>query len=703
MSLTQKHSFLAFTHDPPKKHNSNNSPSLSLALGIPEILERILSFVVLHNQQRTAKLVCKQWYSICRDLVPVSYTWILRLTINNHHNLYIKNDETQAIQAQVSSAHTLIIQVNDCAPSPTASTQRSISWTAMMNELSRIVQECHNQRVRPRLKTLHLKEGILEDFGIQLPQLPHLITLTTLRIDSTVQWDIIHLFTILKACQNLEDLSIKPTLLADTINLSTHFTAAQSSTITSRQEDTLIYGDQALSKSLRLQTCSLYDLVITLPALTAFLKASPRLSKLILARCDHLVRQGQDIILNLQDNGTIHSSSSIIRLVGIHSPKLKVFHLSMRRGQSQSYGLSGQDVVTMLQTFPHMDACNLTDYEFDLPLLKTPYLAVVNRVTTLNIFPIQREVREGCHISVREILCTFEHLIHFRAPNSVYYLDDMDLNDVKEPLEKLRSRYYYSRARPRIPTNDPVIARQYVWVCRGLKTLHMALSFRAMVSYSPETSLIIYGFLSRMCPRLQELYLKRWWIDLSFKAGLSLLTRLQDLERVTFALTYRPELDEEGFSWMQPVPSRFAWGHLIYPLSHYRTRTRIKKEYKGVPPSTTTAGSEFVKRGRELGIDLSKVGYIDDLLEWMDERYGTNTTNTTTPMARSTSADAASRRNDLRYSLPNLQSFRVEFSEGQDADLQSFEDFVGRIRPEVDFQLRLCTRNIFYDRTLLHY
>ncbi|KAG0371674.1 hypothetical protein BGX24_001346 [Mortierella sp. AD032] len=433
MSLRKKHSSFSFAHVPSKKHSSNNTPSQPFALGIPEILEHILSFVILHNQQRTAKLVCKKWYTICRDLVPVSYTWTLHLTTNNNNSTDIKNNEAQTFQDQVSSAHTLIIRVNDSTPSPTASTQRLISWAAMMDELSRIVQDCQHQRVHPRLKTLHLKEGILEDFAIQLPQLPHLATLTTLRIDSTVQWDIIHLFTILKACQNLEDLSIKPTLLADSSHRSTHFTAIH-----------------------------LYDLFITLPALAAFLKACPRLSKLVLARCDHLVRQGQDLILLNQADDTIHpSSSTITRLAGIHCHNLKVFHLSMRSRYSQSYGLSSQDVVTMLQNFPLMDACNLTDYEFDHLLLKAPNMAVVNRVTTLNIFPIQGEVSELHSIPVREILCTFEHLIHFRAPNSVYHLEDMDLNDIWEPLHKLRSHsHYYSRSRSPIPTNDPVIARQ---------------------------------------------------------------------------------------------------------------------------------------------------------------------------------------------------------------------------------------------------
>ncbi|KAK3832885.1 MAG: hypothetical protein J3R72DRAFT_453839 [Linnemannia gamsii] len=196
-----------------------------------------------------------------------------------------------------------------------------------------------------------------------------------------------------------------------------------------------------------------------------------------------------------------------------------------------------------------------------------------------------------------------------------------------------------------------------------------------------------------MCPRLQELYLKRWWFDLSFEAGLSLLARLQDLERVTFASTNRPRLSEESFSWMHPIPPRFTWNRLTHPLSHHWIRARIRKEHEGVPPSSTTAGSQLVERGRELGIDLSKVGYADDLLEWMDERYGAPTT--TMPMA--------SRRNNLRHSLPNLQSFRVEFFEGQDVQLQGYEELVARIRPEVDFQLRLGPRNIFYDTTLRHY
>lgn len=239
-------------------------------------------------------------------------------------------------------------------------------------------------------------------------------------------------------------------------------------------------------------------------------------------------------------------------------------------------------------------------------------------------------------IPLRQILCSFEHLVHLRAPTAVYYLEDMDLHDVLEQLRECApnknpdyvDRHYH------IPTDNPMIAHQYIWACRRLKTLHMALSHRASrSSYSAESSLIIFGFLSRMAPRLQELHLTRYTVNLSSQGGLSLLTRLQDLERIRIVLDYCPCWTDSALAWLKPT-SPSALGHLKYSGLHRRNiRKHLRRRYKGISsPEVTAAGSMLVARGRELGMDMSKVGYPDDILEWMDEHYtGTATTTTGGP------------------------------------------------------------------------
>ena len=480
--------------------------------------------------------------------------------------------------------------------------------------------------------------------------------------------------------------------------------------LTSAQECDLISGSSTLPKLTRLRTCSLYNLTLTLPALRAFLKASHRLSKLVLAHCDHLVREGQkDAHLLSRIHYQDHQGARIIRLVGAHCSNLKTFHLSLPYG-GVSYGLGTPEIAVMLETFPHMEEYNLSDLKFDPVLFKSLDTAgYTNRITTMNLLPTQPDSYQDEGVPLREILCSFEHLVHLRAPMSKYYIEDMDLHDVLEQLHERNPEESPDWGEPHrhIPTNDPAFARQYIWACRGLKTLHMKIEQqRTTYSFQTERWLIVFGFLSKMAPRLQELYLTRYTTDFSFRGGSCLLTRLQDLEQIRIVSDNCPWIESKfpTLSWLDPTPPS-TWDRFVYAC-HRREKKRrdIWRHYKGIaPPEVTTAGSMMVERGRELGVDLSKLGYPDDLLEWMDERYrdpstdiDTITTNITTPESRK----------EPPSPLPKLQSFWVEMPHYDDMEyelLRVHEKFVAKVRPEVDIQLRRPRQNDYFLTTLKMY
>ncbi|KAG0043858.1 hypothetical protein BGZ89_006289, partial [Linnemannia elongata] len=262
------------------KYNNNNNnititptptpastTSLQIALSIPEILKHILSFLTRKNRQDSARLVCKEWHAICKNLLPTSYTWILRINPKINTNITDRNDsdDEQKIRDLVSLANNIIIQIDSDNRSAGASQQRLVSWKNMMSVLSSITRERTNRGVPPRLQTLHLRGTALTNFTAQLPLLPRLTTLSTLRIDSLARWDIVHLFTIARACPGLEELSIKPTPGAARASPSS--LQDERLELTSAQERNLISGSNTLPKLTRLQTCCLYNLTLTLPAL----------------------------------------------------------------------------------------------------------------------------------------------------------------------------------------------------------------------------------------------------------------------------------------------------------------------------------------------------------------------------------------------------------------------------------------------------
>ncbi|KAF9545068.1 hypothetical protein EC957_011309 [Mortierella hygrophila] len=110
---------------------------------------------------------------------------------------------------------------------------------------------------------------------------------------------------------------------------------------------------------------------------------------------------------------------------------------------------------------------------------------------------------------------------------------------------------------------------QYIWACRGLRTLHMTVECRLADTNSSENALVMFGFMSRQCPQLQVLHLRRIMLDMSFKGGLCLLTRLQGLERIKITTGSDYELDGEALFWLRIAPSTID--HINYPLLEIKT------------------------------------------------------------------------------------------------------------------------------------
>ncbi|KAG0276702.1 hypothetical protein BGZ95_007166 [Linnemannia exigua] len=420
--------------------------------------------------------------------------------------------------------------------------------------------------------------------------------------------------------------------------------------------------------------------------------SSPRLSKLILVRCSHIVRPGQDTSSFHSYERHLEYVPSVIRLISTLCPDLMTFHFSVSRRFYPE--LSRHEVVTVATSFQHTEELNLLDKDFGPFLLKDLSTAVINHITTLNLLPSYSTTILKSDIPLRKILCTFKHLVHLRAPRAAYFVDEMDLHDVQEQLrdhwnpKPRRSSHRMDRLNPRIPSDDPVAARQYVWACRGLRTLHMGVTCRDSDAELEELSLIIFGFLSRMCPRLRDLQLRMWNTTLTLSGGLSLLTRLQDLERVVIAMDYYPMMKEGNLFWLSSTPPSIL-DRLGYPLLRRKALQKHRKRFRLLPPAkVTTAESKLVERGQELGIDLSKIGYPEDLMEWMKEYYK--------PSSSSSSSFSSS-----TLPLPKLRTFWIEYpGSRRDGIVEKLHEFVTKIRPEVDIRLCKIPQDVYFTSTV---
>ncbi|KAG9065530.1 hypothetical protein KI688_001818 [Linnemannia hyalina] len=378
---------------------------------------------------------------------PVPFIWPLCLPDNGNH----------AARGLIHLAHNLTIRVIQSK----LATDLLASWAAMMRMISDVILE----RRQFKLRNVHLMEGVVVNLTIQLPQLPVLPYLTTLKVDRENWWDVMHLFAIFKRCPNLEELIIKPTWTARYVhdNLS--------SQLDLRDEDALVNEIQA--PMIRLRTCILYEMMVTLPALMVSLETCPRLSDLMLINTFRFNRSDHRFI-------QLWDQQPIINLIGTHCPTLKKLHYT-----AHDKVLTDQEITSILEHFPVFEEYSFADRDVG-PTLLAGLRTTTDRGTTLHLYTIQAHQPQRLP-TLRDILCTCAHLIHLRALNMEYYHEDMDLNDVRG---QNMSRWNLSGHRNRDKAGGP--NRQHVWACRGLRTLHMTVRYRLADINSSENALIMF-------------------------------------------------------------------------------------------------------------------------------------------------------------------------------------------------------------------
>ncbi|KAF9548659.1 hypothetical protein EC957_005898 [Mortierella hygrophila] len=145
------------------------------------------------------------------------------------------------------------------------------------------------------------------------------------------------------------------------------------------------------------------------------------------------------------------------------------------------------------------------------PLLLQELIAMPNVVTSLELFGPNHDRRNHGFCAfhdnmisaglLHDFLCQSPHLAHLKAIRSPVFIDHLDICDRAQyrdlgdhALRRL------TKQRRKLPVRRPV------WMCRGLRTLHMEVH-GMNVRDSPVNSRIVFGYISAVCPVLEELVL----------------------------------------------------------------------------------------------------------------------------------------------------------------------------------------------------
>lgn len=517
------------TRRPPLVQQQQQQVELPSPLHIPEILERIVSFIDSPIDALATLLVCREWHRIARHL-------FIREVVVDY-----RQEQQQGL---ISSTFSSMASTAALEKLPIASrlcwydghgiyyTERCIMdaveprrWQALVDALKKsdkLYQRQRKQQQQPKLlledvfplRQLKISAGPGLDWFSTL--LPFLSSLT--RLD--LQWGgvkaSISLLEVFRSCPLLETVSLTARGFVRISGL-----------------ESIPAGAPLPLRSLSLRRADLLQ-----EDLENLLSATPKLEVLRLV----------DMRTN-KDASTGYSLSRLVQSLHNSSIQLSTFHVHPtvlpNRVEERYFDSALSDVMYELDP-------TLTGWSFWGGDLTDKILSnlndLTNVVTTLELHNINTETT-GSNCRLHKYLCKSPHLLHLRAPQTAIMVEAFDLHSRSHLVhkgylpvdEKDKDKEKKVRDWNRFKTTCDHGQTQ-VWMCRKLRTLHFSIYSGTEPEFaSPARSRIVFGYLSRICPNLQDLQISippqhggsggvtHPALDLRLEGGLCLLARMRQL------------------------------------------------------------------------------------------------------------------------------------------------------------------------------
>ncbi|KAF9907722.1 hypothetical protein EC991_010669 [Linnemannia zychae] len=482
-----------------KTKPSPKSPATSAALQIPEILQRTLDFVDEYTLHHTVLLVCHQWFWDNQHRIIRKVNWfgasktkrldkvisrlprathlVLSSTGNDHSETNrliqaLSDNSTRQLQEQEQGLHGILGQDPYVQPTSLTTHHGLIKKTRPL-QISRILRDLD----------LTGSSDLLFDL------LPHLGSLTGLRVQLSSTGQSLHIDTVLSSCPNLVSL---------------------------RLESMLSFHLQVLEGSCSITPCSLRSFIVEnaivyQSSLNYLLTASPRLKDLQLRNLRN------DITLATPQ---VQHWSWVMKMLTDLELSLTTVHFSM-------YGqpMTDEEVCEkMMVVKPGSQEWVLRSFDLT-PLLTHCLRQIPNRITSLELVA-PGDIESTFSNELHQYLCASPHLLHLKAPQSVCLIERMDIH----------GRWTDPSS---ISTSGTTSYTPGIWACRNLRTLHIRVYDinSASIEERKGRSRILFGYISRVVPRLEDLMLldhdfRRSRMTLDLQSGFCLLARLSGLEKL---------------------------------------------------------------------------------------------------------------------------------------------------------------------------
>ncbi|KAG0049394.1 hypothetical protein BGZ83_005802 [Gryganskiella cystojenkinii] len=553
-------------------NSSTVSKKIPFALTLPEILERILLFLSNHRRRTVAYLVCKQWHAVGCKIGHFPQTPSSKIYFSVHNDtlaliqrqrLTKEEEEQQQFKDNRPSGwkRCEVLTITVTASSSTLrirneENEETVAFNAQIQQkaspylpspdwlqsLVTILERAQQDRGEfSRVKDLRFTGYlVMTAFGTKILSL-FSRTMTILRLDHDLMDGLVDFHQIAIACPDLEELYVEIPPVRNFYGVLP--TSGKTATAVQKPND-VFYSKiptlkrlKVLELEIRYQRRSLMDVI---------LEACPNITALRLAWDE-------------EEDG-FNRPDFYQHLAGLYPAKtLESLDLA-----SLGYAMTLREMNRFLELFP-----DRTQWCYGNPETYVFVRGVEARIECLTELELSSSRTDRLGVvefeeTLHKILCKAPNLIHARCPNVRYDVSHMDVNDVLEFHGGYRRRTLPKGVhQPRndflsgvITEDEPRAAA--IWVCRNLKTLQIliyAKSEREAEDGEVANGLVIFGYLSRVCPNLEELQLKKQIFHFGFPGGFCLLTRLHNLERLKITTKMMRMQVPRDLNWIRRTPT----------------------------------------------------------------------------------------------------------------------------------------------------
>ncbi|KAF8940691.1 hypothetical protein EDD21DRAFT_411855 [Dissophora ornata] len=520
----------------------------SVATEIPEILNEIFSYLSQHDLQHRARAVNKLWRSISENLIQGEAHW--------QDTLSVKEQERVLSRLELSQVKTLHCFAQDKRTYPAfpdgIEKEVEDAWVRFERRIISLAEtkgrdivdhhgtkevllpwralvfsgmNCFNERWDPLIRRCH---GFLD---LKSLRLEHLTPGT------------VDLGCIFEKLPNLEELAVES-------HESLPFTYKRNATITwkdrerevrrRQEEDEEEEGKQEGKaqrerqplRVLKLQKLVLRQLIVSQRVLETVVGAMPHLRSFELKYMISNIKRAEALIerrcfITYLAKTCLNLDSFQFSISGCPLTLLEAQHVHAAFPRLRSLSLPGRDIIP--------GALDL----------------YTDRLTALEIECYDHSRNQNLGAMLHAYLCQASLLLHLKAYRLRYWYENLILRlltSSSSSWPQLEHIPVWAASQASGIFDKPV------WACRNLRTLHVMFEFHGLqlaeVEARPAISRTIFGYISRVCPRLEDIAVQRRHLDINVRSGLLLLSRCKELKKLRIYNDMQQESKEYDLEWM---------------------------------------------------------------------------------------------------------------------------------------------------------